>query len=98
MGLIAGCGGDLLLNIILTILLFFPGQIHALYVMYVYYSRKDMNHDGRGAPGIFSENVRNGRRRHVVQNNVYDRAAPPAAPPAGPAPPMYQEVGVDKVH
>ncbi|KAL2054358.1 hypothetical protein ABVK25_005499 [Lepraria finkii] len=42
--LIAGCGADLLINICLTLLGYFPGHIHAFYLEYVYYDR-----EGQGA-------------------------------------------------
>ncbi|KAA8905850.1 hypothetical protein FN846DRAFT_949793 [Sphaerosporella brunnea] len=58
---VAGCGPDLLINILLTILGYLPGHIHAFYLIWVYYERK---HDRRAgiihaqrAPGIFSERV-----------------------------------------
>ncbi|KAF8419430.1 putative RIC1 protein [Tirmania nivea] len=31
-----GCGGDLLINILLTILGYLPGIIHALYIIFKY--------------------------------------------------------------
>ncbi|KAK5116255.1 hypothetical protein LTR62_008582 [Meristemomyces frigidus] len=35
--LIKGCGADVLINIALTILGYFPGHIHAFYLEYKYY-------------------------------------------------------------
>ncbi|KAK3944980.1 plasma membrane proteolipid 3 [Diplogelasinospora grovesii] len=61
---VAGCGADLFINICLTILGYFPGHIHAFYLEYVYYDRREMNKAGRfsasRAPGIYSERVQNG--------------------------------------
>lgn len=52
---------DLLLNVILTILGFLPGTIHAFYVLFVYYDRRDQARQGlpppERAPGIFSHRV-----------------------------------------
>ncbi|KAK2743529.1 hypothetical protein FQN57_004826 [Myotisia sp. PD_48] len=61
---ISGCSPDLLINIILTLLGYFPGHIHAFYCEYVYYDRKGRGRDGRAmarkAPGIFSKRIQNG--------------------------------------
>ncbi|KAI1328749.1 hypothetical protein F5Y16DRAFT_397960 [Xylariaceae sp. FL0255] len=56
--IVAGCGADLLINIALTILGYFPGHIHAFYLEYVYYSRLQRPSYER-APGIFSPKVQN---------------------------------------
>ncbi|KEZ39954.1 hypothetical protein SAPIO_CDS8926 [Scedosporium apiospermum] len=57
---------DLLINICLTILGFIPGTIHAFYVLYVYYDRREQSRIGAPPPsraaGIFSERVQNGGR------------------------------------
>ncbi|KAF2163551.1 hypothetical protein M409DRAFT_68460 [Zasmidium cellare ATCC 36951] len=62
--IVAGCGADLLINIALTILGYFPGHIHAFYVLYVYYNRKEQvqqgYYDDRPAPGVYSQNVQTG--------------------------------------
>ncbi|KAK0337636.1 hypothetical protein LTR91_013732 [Friedmanniomyces endolithicus] len=63
--LIAGCGADILINILLTCLGYFPGHIHAFYLEYVYYKRRDEIAAGRidgGRPpgGVYSQNVING--------------------------------------
>ncbi|KAI9712578.1 MAG: hypothetical protein M1828_001679 [Chrysothrix sp. TS-e1954] len=62
--LLAGCGADLLINICLTVLGYFPGHIHAFYLEYVYYSRRDAvlngGRLGEDAGGIYSENVQCG--------------------------------------
>ncbi|TKA81609.1 hypothetical protein B0A55_03558 [Friedmanniomyces simplex] len=66
--LIAGCGADLLINILLTCLGYFPGHIHAFYLEYVYYKKRDeiaagrggMGDGGRQPGGVYSQNVLNG--------------------------------------
>ncbi|KAF2201036.1 hypothetical protein GQ43DRAFT_372406, partial [Delitschia confertaspora ATCC 74209] len=62
--LVAGCGVDLLINILLTCLGYFPGHIHAFYVEYVYYKRRDEARAGMvssaPAPGVYSERVQRG--------------------------------------
>lgn len=62
--MVAGCGADLLINICLTLLGYIPGHLHAFYVEYVYYDRKEQAREGRftasRAPGIYSERVQAG--------------------------------------
>lgn len=63
--LVAGFGADLLINICLTLLGFLPGHIHAFYIEYVYYSRKEAAaREGlvvaQPAPGVYSDNVQSG--------------------------------------
>ncbi|MCJ1460140.1 hypothetical protein MMC28_010519 [Mycoblastus sanguinarius] len=62
--MIAGCGADLFFNICLTILGYFPGHIHAFYLEYIYFERRDQSRLGapiqKRAPGVYSENVQNG--------------------------------------
>ncbi|KAI5812068.1 plasma membrane proteolipid 3 precursor [Pyronema omphalodes] len=59
--LVAGCGMDFLINLILTFLGYFPGHIHAFYLEWVYYERKEDIKAGiiptRRAPLIFSDRV-----------------------------------------
>ncbi|KAH6717940.1 hypothetical protein BKA61DRAFT_598673 [Leptodontidium sp. MPI-SDFR-AT-0119] len=66
--MIAGCGPDFLINIILTLLGYFPGHLHAFYLIGVYYYRKDQRRHGiylpRDAPGIFSRKVQSGGWRY----------------------------------
>lgn len=54
---------DFIVNILLTILGFLPGLIHGLYVLYVYYDRRDQLAQGRPltsrAPGVYSDKVQN---------------------------------------
>ncbi|QIX01582.1 hypothetical protein AMS68_007099 [Peltaster fructicola] len=54
--LIKGCGADLLINICLTILGYFPGHIHAFYLEYKYYKARDQRRVGAG-PGVYTETV-----------------------------------------
>ncbi|KAL8987585.1 MAG: hypothetical protein Q9169_008681, partial [Polycauliona sp. 2 TL-2023] len=71
--LTAGCGADLLINIALTILGYLPGHIHAFYILYIFYRRREAarglggldgeNGGGEDAPGIYSERVQSGGAR-----------------------------------
>ncbi|KAF2859745.1 hypothetical protein K470DRAFT_92912 [Piedraia hortae CBS 480.64] len=62
--LIAGCGADVCINICLCLLGYFPGHIHAFYLEYIYYSRREDAQQGivsnRPAPGVYSDNVNTG--------------------------------------
>ncbi|MCJ1310705.1 hypothetical protein MMC25_004371 [Agyrium rufum] len=62
--MIAGCGADLFVNICLTLLGYFPGHIHAFYLEYVYFERRDKGRIGqintKRAPGVYSENIQHG--------------------------------------
>ncbi|TKA29495.1 hypothetical protein B0A50_03508 [Salinomyces thailandicus] len=64
--IIAGCGADVLVNICLTLLGYLPGHIHAFYLMYVYYNKKEQAangvYDSRPAPAVYSDNVQTGGR------------------------------------
>ncbi|RCI08253.1 hypothetical protein L249_6234 [Ophiocordyceps polyrhachis-furcata BCC 54312] len=55
---------DLFINICLTILGYIPGHIHAFYLEYIYYDRREQAREGRyptgRAPGVYSENVQTG--------------------------------------
>ncbi|KAK1835787.1 hypothetical protein QBC39DRAFT_339601 [Podospora conica] len=61
---IAGCGMDLFVNICLTILGYFPGHLHAFYLEYVYYDRREQTKNGipphTRAPGVYSDRVQGG--------------------------------------
>ncbi|KAI0379834.1 hypothetical protein F5Y04DRAFT_258441 [Hypomontagnella monticulosa] len=61
---VAGCGADLLINICLTVLGYLPGHIHAFYLEYVYYDRREQAREGRyaarRAPGVYSDRVQTG--------------------------------------
>jgi uncharacterized membrane protein YqaE (UPF0057 family) len=86
--LVAGCGADLLINILLTCLGYFPGHIHAFYIEYVYVKRRDEVRAGiynaKPAPGVYSQKVQNGgtRARAVVVQE-----------PVGVHPPAQQGYG-----
>ncbi|KAG5937464.1 hypothetical protein E4U59_004341 [Claviceps monticola] len=62
--LLAGCGMDLFINICLTLLGYLPGHVHAFYLEYVYYDRREEALQGRTparrAPGVYSDNVQTG--------------------------------------
>ncbi|KAI9846338.1 MAG: hypothetical protein M1837_004191 [Sclerophora amabilis] len=62
--IVAGCGADLFVNICLTILGYIPGHIHAFYIEYVYYHRREAAREGRmtadRAPGVYSDRVQRG--------------------------------------
>ncbi|EEA24232.1 hypothetical protein TMatcc_007305 [Talaromyces marneffei ATCC 18224] len=62
--LISGCSADLLINILLTILGYFPGHIHAFYLEYVYYHRRGLAAGGttfaKPATGVYSERIQSG--------------------------------------
>lgn len=62
--MIGGCGADLFVNVCLTLLGFFPGHLHAFYLEYVYYDRRDKGRVGQlsthPAPGVFSDNIQSG--------------------------------------
>lgn len=84
---VAGCGMDIFINICLTILGYFPGHIHAFYLEYVYYDRKQQAREGhyppRRAPGIYSDKVQTGGQG---RRQGYGTMAPaPGAPIGGPA-------------
>ncbi|ETN36517.1 uncharacterized protein HMPREF1541_08795 [Cyphellophora europaea CBS 101466] len=65
--MVAGCGFDLFVNICLTILGYFPGHIHAFYLEYVYFDRRDRARrgelTGQQAPGVYSDRVQSGGLR-----------------------------------
>ncbi|KAF2153510.1 hypothetical protein K461DRAFT_293769 [Myriangium duriaei CBS 260.36] len=72
---VAGCGADLLINICLTLLGYFPGHIHAFYLEYVYYNRRDFPEKGP-APGVYSQKVQTGGRGYgTVAPPVQQQAA-----------------------
>ncbi|EPE33771.1 hypothetical protein GLAREA_06784 [Glarea lozoyensis ATCC 20868] len=74
--MVAGCGADFWINVCLTILGYFPGHIHAFYVEYVYYERKEAAREGRfvaqRAPGVYSDRVQSGGHGYgtIVQPNA----------------------------
>ncbi|KIV92623.1 hypothetical protein PV10_03897 [Exophiala mesophila] len=62
--LVAGCGADLFVNICLTVLGYLPGHIHAFYIEYVYFDRREQARTGQltgsDAPGVYSDRVQSG--------------------------------------
>ncbi|AEO56431.1 hypothetical protein MYCTH_2125404 [Thermothelomyces thermophilus ATCC 42464] len=62
--IMAGCGADLFINIILTIWLWFPGVIHAFYLLFVYYDRREKYKKGtpvvQRAPFVYSDKIQSG--------------------------------------
>jgi len=82
--LVAGCGADLCINILLTILGFFPGHIHAFYVEYIYFKRRDEARAGiyapAPAPGVYSERVNNAGRHHGGGGAAYGGDVPQYQP------------------
>jgi len=70
--IVAGCGADLLVNICLTLLGYIPGHIHAFYLEWVYYDRREQAREGRftaaRAPGVYSERVQNGGHNYGGNN------------------------------
>jgi uncharacterized membrane protein YqaE (UPF0057 family) len=63
----AGCGADLIINIALTLLGYIPGHIHAFYIEYVYFDRRERARrgelTGQRAPGVYSDRVQGGGRQ-----------------------------------
>lgn len=61
--MVAGCGTDILVNICLTLLGYIPGHIHAFYLEYVYFDRRERARQGQltgeSAPGVYSDRVQN---------------------------------------
>ncbi|KAI0129983.1 hypothetical protein BJ170DRAFT_295885 [Xylariales sp. AK1849] len=62
--IVGGCGPDVFINICLTLLGYIPGHIHAFYLEYVYYDRREQAREGRfaarRAPGVYSDRVQTG--------------------------------------
>ncbi|EWC45018.1 hypothetical protein DRE_06298 [Drechslerella stenobrocha 248] len=61
---VGGCGPDFLINCCLTLLGYLPGHIHAFYLIYVYYERKEATLAGvipqGDAPGVYSHRINTG--------------------------------------
>ncbi|KAK9462490.1 uncharacterized protein V1516DRAFT_670404 [Lipomyces oligophaga] len=72
--IIGGCSLDLLINIALTALGFLPGHIHAFYLEYIYFQRRDYGNIAEPAPGVYSDTIntggRNGYGAIVVEETV----------------------------
>ncbi|KAK1776864.1 LOW QUALITY PROTEIN: hypothetical protein QBC45DRAFT_452837 [Copromyces sp. CBS 386.78] len=81
---IAGCGADLLINICLTLLGYIPGHVHAFYLEYVYYDRRERLRQGSivtdRAPGVYSNKVQNGGNPHGYGTIVQPNASKPHGP------------------
>ncbi|KAN0080831.1 Proteolipid membrane potential modulator domain containing protein [Elaphomyces granulatus] len=62
--IISGCSVDFFINILLTILGYLPGHIHAFYLEYIYFERRRMGPHGRlvhkKAPGVYSDRIQGG--------------------------------------
>jgi len=62
--MVAGCGADLFVNICLTLLGYIPGHIHAFYLEYIYFDRREKSRLGQltadPAPGVYSDRVQSG--------------------------------------
>ncbi|KAJ4293581.1 hypothetical protein N0V90_008864 [Kalmusia sp. IMI 367209] len=82
---VAGCGVDLLINILLTCLGYLPGHIHAFYIEYIFFERKGEAKQGiynpRPAPGIYSERVARGGKNVLPPPAVQPAAVQPTVPP-----------------
>lgn len=81
----AGCGADLLINICLTILGYFPGHIHAFYLLYVQHNHRETG-DVSKAGGVFSPRIYAPAGAKVQQPMAGDYTGPApgsAAPAAG---------------
>ncbi|KAF5027851.1 hypothetical protein F66182_39 [Fusarium sp. NRRL 66182] len=78
--IIAGCGKDLLINILLTLLGVLPGTVHALYLVFVYFRSRERNREGLvmskpAPPALFaySKNLQAGGDDHQIEGHD-DRA------------------------
>ncbi len=62
--MVSGCSADFVINLCLTILGYIPGHIHAFYIEYVYFDRREKGRLGQltseNAPGIYSDRVQSG--------------------------------------
>ncbi|EXJ60480.1 hypothetical protein A1O7_04633 [Cladophialophora yegresii CBS 114405] len=62
--MVAGCGADFFINVCLTLLGYIPGHIHAFYVEYIYFDRRERARHGQltghQAPGVYSDRVQSG--------------------------------------
>ncbi|KAK9369619.1 hypothetical protein V1509DRAFT_645795 [Lipomyces kononenkoae] len=78
---ISGCSVDLLINVGLTLLGYLPGLLHALYLEYIYYSRREDAANGivsGPAPGVFSDTIQRGG--YPVRQSRPREYAPAASP------------------
>jgi len=78
--IVGGCGADLCINICLTILGYFPGHIHAFYLEYVYFKRREQARAGIAeppAPGVYSDRI-----QRPIGYGTFAQPPPPAVPVA----------------
>ncbi|PWY74757.1 hypothetical protein BO83DRAFT_14682 [Aspergillus eucalypticola CBS 122712] len=70
--MISGCSVDLLINILLTILGYLPGHVHAFYLEYVYYANRNAGSGEapRRAPGVYSERIQRGGNHHTTYGTI----------------------------
>ncbi|RAK80349.1 YqaE/Pmp3 family membrane protein [Aspergillus fijiensis CBS 313.89] len=72
--LISGCSADFFINLLLTLLGYLPGHIHAFYLEYVYYRNSDAVAPRR-APGVYSERIQRGAHHHHHQQQQQQQQA-----------------------
>ncbi|RAL09181.1 YqaE/Pmp3 family membrane protein [Aspergillus homomorphus CBS 101889] len=68
--LISGCSADFFINLLLTILGYLPGHIHAFYLEYVYYRNTDTATAPRRAPGVYSERIQQGAHHQTTYGTI----------------------------
>ncbi|KAE8161788.1 UPF0057-domain-containing protein [Aspergillus tamarii] len=68
--LISGCSADFFINILLTILGYLPGHIHAFYLEYVYYRQRDGATER--APGVYSERIQRGGHHGTTYGTIHN--------------------------
>ncbi|KAK9480113.1 hypothetical protein V1514DRAFT_318385 [Lipomyces japonicus] len=77
--LLSGCSIDFAINVGLTLLGYLPGLLHALYLEYIYYSRREDAAHGSltvdRAPGIYSDVVQRGGYKSLRRVNSHDTSA-----------------------
>ncbi|KAK9484235.1 hypothetical protein V1527DRAFT_470788 [Lipomyces starkeyi] len=79
---ISGCSVDFIINVGLTMLGYLPGLLHALYLEYIYYTRREdaangITNIGR-APGVYSDVIqRGGYSLRYIRSRESARAAAP---------------------
>ncbi|KAK3374029.1 hypothetical protein B0T24DRAFT_679406 [Lasiosphaeria ovina] len=87
---ISGCSVDFFVNICLTLLGYLPGHIHAFYLEYVYYDRKEQNRLGRfaarPAPGVYSDRIQSGGHGYGTIPNTSSTSLAPSTAEGRPIP------------
>lgn len=70
-----------------------PGHIHAFYLEWVYYDRKEQVREGRSvsrrAPGVYSDRVQTGGHGYGTINAAAAAAGPPTGHQHAGGPPAY---------